>query len=237
MIEYLYQLVQQTGYNHPLHPAATHLPVGCIMAAFFFVMISRSLRKPAFYQSARHCIGLALLFLPITALLGYMDWQHSMAGAMIWPIKIKLVLAGCLFLLLVVVVNLRRGLSRPGGFYIFLCLICLALVTGLGYYGGEIVYATKSAVKSVSAMDADAQKGAVLFQQKCSFCHLHDQTATKVGPGLKGLTQKTRMPTSRWPLNEQSIRKQIVTPFKDMPPFESLTEDELNQLVAYLKTL
>lgn len=237
MIDHLYQLIQQAGYTHPLHPVATHLPVGCIMAAFFFLLISSWFRKPAYFQTARHCIGLALAILPITALLGYLDWQHNMAGALIWPIKVKLSLAGGLFLFLMIAINLRRNLSRPGALNFIVYLICLVLVTGLGYFGGELVYGSKPAESKTAAVKPAEQHGAILFQQKCSFCHHHDQTTTKVGPGLKGLSQMPNLPTSGWPMSEQSLRKQIVTPFKDMPPFETLSDAELNHLIAFLETL
>jgi uncharacterized membrane protein len=158
MIDFLYQLIQQTGYTHPLHPAATHLSVGCIVAAFFFLMISSWFRKPAYFQSARHCIGLALVILPITVALGYLDWQHNMAGAWIRPIRIKLVLAGGLFLFLLLAINLRRNLVRPGILNFIVYLICLALVAGLGYFGGELVYGPKPAESEATAVEPTVQK-------------------------------------------------------------------------------
>ncbi len=160
MQDFLFQLIQQTGYTHPLHPAVTHLPVGCIIAAFFFLMISSWFRKPAYFQSARHCIGLALTILPITALLGYLDWQQNMAGAWIWPIKVKVALAGGLFLFLIIAINLRRNLIRPGKLNFIVYLICLALVTALGYFGGELVYGTKPAKPKTTVVEPAAQQGA-----------------------------------------------------------------------------
>lgn len=158
MNNFLHQLIQKIDYTYPLHPAATHLPIGCIMAAFFFLMISSWFRKPAYFQSARHCIGLALAILPITALSGYLDWQHNMAGTWIWPIKVKLVLSGGLFLFLIIATNLRRNLIRPGKLNFIVYLICLALVTGIGYFGGELVYRAKPAELKTGVVEPAVQQ-------------------------------------------------------------------------------
>ena len=237
MIDYFYELIQQTGYTHPLHPAATHLPVGCVMAAFFFLLISRWARRPAFFQSARHCIGIAIIFLPVAVMLGYLDWQHNYAGAWMWPIKVKIALAGALFVCLLVAINLRRNLNRPGMLYFFIYAVCLALVSSIGYFGGELVYGARQKTSKIPKLTSLVQQGEALFMKKCAFCHHHDQTTAKVGPGLKGLIKHTNLPISGWPISDETLRKQIVSPFKDMPPFATFSKAELDQLVAFLKTL
>lgn len=79
--------------------------------------------------------------------------------------------------------------------------------------------------------------GAEIFKGKCSACHHHDKTDDKMGPGLKGFSKMDSMPVSKWPLREESIRKQLKTPFKNMPAFGNLPEVEIQQLLIFLKTL
>ncbi len=79
--------------------------------------------------------------------------------------------------------------------------------------------------------------GAKLFEKSCSFCHFTDSTETKVGPGLKRLFEREKMSISGWPVSDDSLRRQLKTPFKEMPPFKSLTGEEIKALTDYLKSL
>jgi len=45
------------------------------------------------------------------------------------------------------------------------------------------------------------------------------------------------MPVSGAPVSDANIRKQLKAPFKDMPPFSDLLEEDIEALIAYLKTL
>ncbi len=236
----LYQLLGQIGYTHPLHPVLTHLPVGCVIAAFVFGLLAVFFRHPGYYQTARRCLGLALAAVPVTALLGYYDWRHFYAGASLRPIHIKMVLAAVLFLTLligVLTVRLREG--RPTARILVLCLICLGLVSGLGYFGGELVYGSraKGTLNQETPEAGNLSEGQALFEQKCAFCHYSDSGDAKVGPGLKGLFQRKMLPTSNWPLTEENVRRQIVTPYETMPAFPGLTEEEMQALMIYLKSL
>jgi len=84
-----------------------------------------------------------------------------------------------------------------------------------------------------------AGEGAELFVSKgCSKCHLTDSTRRRVGPGLKGLFKMEKLPASGRSVTEENVRKQLKTPFGSMPSYaDRLTEEETDQLIAYLKTL
>lgn len=237
MLSALYRYIEQMGYTHPLHPAVTHIPVGCIIAAFLFLLVSRWSRKPAYFQSARHCIGLALLFLPITTLVGFMDWQHNYAGAWLEPIKFKLALAGLLFIFLLIANAKNKQLSRPTIRNLMGYAICLGLVIGLGYFGGEMVYGTPTATENKTPLPKAARNGEDLFRKNCTFCHHHDQAEKKIGPGLKGIFNRAKLTSSGWAMSEENLRKQIKTPYAEMPPFDTLSDQEVTDLVAYLKRL
>ena len=232
MIEYFYSCLADWGYHHPLHPALTHLPVGLTIGAFVFIFLAWLLRQPRYAQTARHCMVLSFLAAIPTAIFGYMDWQHFYGGALLFPVQAKLVLAAALIILLLLVAwnALRR--EKATFFRLLAHLLCLVLVVCLGYFGGELVYGEKPA-----AAPAIEKAGAALFAKKCSFCHFTDKTETKVGPGLKGLFDRKKMPVSSRPVTAETIRQQLIDPVAEMPAFKDLEKQEIRQLTDFLKSL
>ena len=82
----------------------------------------------------------------------------------------------------------------------------------------------------------DAEKGKEVFQQ-CSVCHNADSTEKKMGPGLKGLFSSEKMADGKKP-TEANVRKKIDDGGNGMPSYkEMLTDEEKDNLIAYLKTL
>ncbi len=82
-----------------------------------------------------------------------------------------------------------------------------------------------------------AEKGAALFKSKCLSCHFTDSEESKQGPGLKNILKKEKLPFSKRPSSIENIKKQLKKPFLTMPSFVSLSEQEIADLIAYLKTL
>lgn len=80
-------------------------------------------------------------------------------------------------------------------------------------------------------------RGRELFASRCAACHDPASTRTIVGPGLKGLLRNPKLPVSGHPATPESIRFQLRQPMGRMPSFAYLSDDELNDLVAYLNTL
>jgi cytochrome c len=82
----------------------------------------------------------------------------------------------------------------------------------------------------------DAAKGKETFEQ-CSVCHNADSEETKVGPGLKGLFKHAKLQSGK-PVNEANVRTMINDGGNGMPAFgDQLSDDDKNNLIAYLKTL
>ena len=82
----------------------------------------------------------------------------------------------------------------------------------------------------------DADKGKEVFQQ-CGVCHNADSTEKKMGPGLKGVFQNEKLANGKKP-TEANIREKIDEGGNGMPAYkEMLSDDEKNDVVAYLKTL
>lgn len=84
----------------------------------------------------------------------------------------------------------------------------------------------------------DAQAGKRLFNQHCISCHYPDKKDYKrAAPGLKGLYGEKLLPVSKKPVTDENVRNQIKRPLRYMPSFADLTEQEIANIIAYLKTL
>jgi len=241
MASKLYELLSVIGFHHPLHPAMTHLTVGLTIAGFIFIVSAYFFKRPKYAQSAKHCAVLALLAAIPTVIFGYLDWQHFYGGSLIFPIKMKLGLTIALLVLLLAAVFTSIQSKKESVPRLLVHLLSLLVVIGLGYFGGELVYGEKTTstqTTSKGATDTESVvAGAKLFDKSCSFCHFTDSTDTKVGPGLKELFEREKMSFSGWPVSDDNVRRQLKTPFKEMPPFESLTDEEIKSLTDYLKSL
>ena len=88
----------------------------------------------------------------------------------------------------------------------------------------------------VSAGKADAAKGKEVFEQ-CAVCHNADSDEKKMGPGLKGLFKKDKMTNGKKP-TEATVRARVDEGGQGMPAYKDMLSDqEKDDLIAYLKTL
>lgn len=139
-LDSLYEILARIGYNHPLHPPMTCVPIGMVIGALVFGLAAWVLKRPALLMTARHCAILAFVGLFPTAALGYLDWQHFYDGRWIFPIKMKLTLACVLFILLSIALNVRSA-TEPGSKKVLpIYFLCFIAVTAIGYFGGELVF-------------------------------------------------------------------------------------------------
>lgn len=236
MLNWIYETLARIGYHHPLHPALTHLPVGLVIGAFIFSLAAWIFNRESLSRSARHCIILALLAVPPTVLLGFMDWQHFYAGATLPQIRIKMMLAAVLAVLLLVAWVASRKENRNMSRFTVLCGLCLITVVALGFFGGELVYGVRGAA-AASADSPQVQQGAEIFGSRCSVCHYPNKSEAKVGPGFKGLFKRDQLPVSKKPVTAEAITSQLKSPVGKMPPFPDLSSEQIQALIAYLKTL
>lgn len=138
MIEFLYNLLNQVGFTHPLHPAITHLPMGMAMGAFLFSL--GSLRYAELARTAQHCVILGLIFVLPTMFLGILDWQYFYQGDWSGPIIAKFILAIALTALFIAAIKVGSGEPENPRLRILLYALCLLAAVGLGFSGGEIQY-------------------------------------------------------------------------------------------------
>lgn len=105
---------------------------------------------------------------------------------------------------------------------------------------GLILFALGAALISSPAPAAaagDPGKGKELFDEQCSVCHETASTEKKMGPGLKGLFKRDKMTNGKKPTVE-NVTKVIQEGGNGMPAYaDILSKEELEHVLAYLKTL
>ena len=115
-----------------------------------------------------------------------------------------------------------------------LCLAAPALL--FAQAPGQAAARQKPAAGSPPA-SGDPEPAKRLFNSKCAICHYRASPAKKIGPGLKGLFQRGTYADGK-PVDDASLRAWIEKGGKDMPGFkDSLSAEQIRELVAYLKTL
>ena len=99
---------------------------------------------------------------------------------------------------------------------------CFALVLSLGALSVHGLSASKDRAAELA--------GAILFRDKgCAHCHGDGGIGTKKAPDLTGLPNDKEWTPAK-------ITDQILNGGQKMPPFsDSLTDEEIAQLVAYLR--
>lgn len=141
MVENLFATLEKIGFDHPLHPMMTHLPMGMVVGMVVFSLIGLVWKKPQLGETAYYCSLLALVSIFPAIGAGLLDWLHSYGGTWAPLIIIKMVLATLLTVLLLVAVVLKHRGAPPRKLAL-VYLLCLACAGGLGYSGGELVYGT-----------------------------------------------------------------------------------------------
>jgi cytochrome c2 len=92
------------------------------------------------------------------------------------------------------------------------------------------------ALSSIAGNKGDAEKGKSTFEQ-CAVCHNADTDEKKVGPSLKGLFQRSKLKNGK-PVNDEDVLAVINTGGGGMPSFaDKLSQEDKDNLIAYLHTL
>ena len=78
-------------------------------------------------------------------------------------------------------------------------------------------------------------RGAQVYKQYCARCHYPTNTHSLHGPGLQAITKVKAMPSGAPPTDERITT--VILRGRNMMPATSLTDDQLNDLLAYIRTL
>ncbi len=166
-MDFLYRISQNVGFDHPLHPPLTHMPIGLVVGAFIFLLVAITLkRNSSLTKAAYYCIVLAFIFLFPTAFLGYTDWWYFYAGVWSFPIKMKIGLTIALLFFLAIGIFMETiNLGGPMSKYV-VYFLCVVTVIGLGYFGGDLVFADR-----IAGMQEEIKNGEALYAINCGSCH------------------------------------------------------------------
>jgi len=237
VIEFLYQALAKIGYTHPIHPPVTHATVGMVIGAFVFGITAWKLRHQGLSQAAHYCIILALIALFPTVLSGFMDWQHYYAGAWLFPIKMKLPLAGLLLILLVFAFSVGYRATTISKQALIIYALCLLNVTALGYFGGELAYGGRTPGKlgdtTTLTTDADIEAGTTLYNQNCRACHPNGGNSIKQNLPLTKAPQLVNFDTFLAYIQSPKARDGSTT---IMPPFpaDKVSEEDAQKIYQYI---
>jgi mono/diheme cytochrome c family protein len=118
-----------------------------------------------------------------------------------------------------------------------LALAGSGFVPGCSPAASEQLDTPRLSVAEQIADRGDAETGKQLFGEQCSACHAVTAGPPRLGPDLEGVLRRERLDTGR-PATEPVVRELILEGSGAMRAFrESLTDQQLDDLIAYLKTL
>jgi uncharacterized membrane protein len=181
-INALYSFLNRVGFIDPLHAPLVHVPIGLVIGAFIFAGTAFLKRRKELAVSARHCLGLAFLFLIPVIILGILDWRHFFGGAWLAPIKAKILLAGILLLLAPAAFVLGAKGRESSGVVLSLYALCLITVVMLGWFGARLVYGENPLAGAVKTYE----RGAQVFAANCHMCHAGGGNKLKPAKPLRG---------------------------------------------------
>jgi mono/diheme cytochrome c family protein len=221
------------------------LAFGLIAVICMLILMGRAERKMgATFLRRLHKIA-GGIFAVLYLVIGYfcLHYVEMLGDGMSTRAVFHGVLALALFIVLALKLSMVQFYKQflryvPGlGMTVF-ALAFAVFFTSAGYFF-LVTGQTKEAEKAISgtSMDADAARGQTIFDKQCSFCHYADRTESKLGPGLKGVLKGETLPISGKPATPENVTQQLLNPYQNMPSFSSLSEQEIKDLVFYLKTL
>jgi predicted heme/steroid binding protein/uncharacterized membrane protein len=132
--------------RHP-HPMTVHFPIAFMMAVPLFTLLSLLTGSHSLEQTALHCLGAGLLFLPVVILTGLISWWVNYLGKPLMAVYVKAILSSFLFVFAVVAFTWRMAepdvlhSSGTGGLlYLLLLLSFIPLVSVIGWYGAKLTF-------------------------------------------------------------------------------------------------
>ncbi|MDQ1277699.1 MAG: hypothetical protein QG555_740 [Thermodesulfobacteriota bacterium] len=181
-INALYSFLNRVGFIDPIHAPLVHVPMGLVIGTFVFAWTAFLTGWRGLAVSARHCLGLAFLFLFPVIIFGIIDWRHFLGGAWLVPIKMKMLLAGILVLLAAVSFVLGAKGRESSGAVLSLYTLCLITVVLLGWFGARLVYGENPLAGAAKTYE----RGAQVFAANCLICHVDGGNKLKPDKPLRG---------------------------------------------------
>ncbi len=89
-----------------------------------------------------------------------------------------------------------------------------------------------------SSSDAETvERGRQLYRQHCLVCHDPESRELAAGHGHKEILQREELPVSGRPATPENVVRVLRQPYDAMPSFAWLTDEQVEDLLAYLNTI
>jgi hypothetical protein len=178
------------------------------------------------FHAAFALLAITLLLLKISFARFYRHFYNRIADTGIWLVAITVLMFG-----------------TSGGFFL--------LVTDFGtstekfqrtydHHGQEAEDGPDSWKPSEIETRTDPesiQRGQSIYESKCFSCHDPGSRKTIIGPGHKDILHSEKLPVSGRPATVENVAIQLKEPYRSMPSFETLTKDQVEDLLSYMQTL
>jgi len=224
------------------------LAMGLLAVASMLTVMGKQEKKmpaAALRKIHKHAGRGFFLLMLINAVMGFRFWVIS--GD---TLSLRAVLHAVLALGLVILLSLKvsiikvfKNLLRYAptlGMLVFSLGFIVFLISG-GYYTARALAVESGdsapAAPETMPVPGNAANGSALFAAQCSACHFADQEEARFGPGLANLLKKPTLPSSGRPATLENVKNQILDPYQSMPAFTGLSDEEMFDLLAYLKEL
>jgi mono/diheme cytochrome c family protein len=175
VIDSFYATLARLGFTDPPHALLTHMPIGLITGALLFFLVAVVFRRKVLVPTARHVSILAFIFIFPTILFGVLDWLHYFRGAMILPIKVKMILAAAVLLITGAGIILGSEIKVHTIPQMVLYALSFVCVVGLGYFGAKLVYGgwsgEKAGAEAPAGQEGAFASGSEVFAANCQACH------------------------------------------------------------------
>jgi len=228
--------------------AIIFLVAGVIAVICMFTLMGKTERKISATFLRRMHKGMGFVFTILLFIISYLCIRHvaQVGDQLSGRAVMHSVLSLSLIIVLVIKVTIVQFYKQflrfvPTMGIIVFILAFVVFSTSAGYYFLRTL-CVKDTTEETAALSeirikGKIEKGASLFNDKCSGCHFSDKQENKIGPGLKNILNKTKLPSSGRLANIENIWKQLKNPLLSMPAFLSFSEQELADLKAYLESL
>jgi mono/diheme cytochrome c family protein len=240
MADALYKLLATFGFTDPVHAIFVHLPIGLVISALIFLLVSVIWKREHLAITARHVSILAFIFVFPTIIAGVIDWQHFYHGALVPQIKAKIALASVVTVVLLVGVVFGGKAKLRNALNVVIYVLAFFAVIALGYFGGRLVYGGRSAGSEAAASPAQlsqqAKAGEAAFTDNCSGCHQGGGNSIAADYTLKASKKLVDAATFTAFVRKPTMRDGSVG---GMPAFASrdLSDAQVGDIYAYVAAM
>jgi len=218
------------------------------------ILMGRTEKKasPTFLKKLHKYFGyLFFLILLALAVLGF-DYWTALGENISTRALLHALLALSLLIILITKILIARfyrqflKMAPTMGLTVFCLAFVVFSISGIYYIlrgfdqtasSEQIEQAKKTNADTESPLPGSVEQGRELFNRRCLSCHAIDSDANKMGPGLMGLSEKNTLPHTGKPVTFENIKQQLIEPALMMPAFKDLTDQEIADITAFLKTL